>query len=145
MPTLIPQVDAHEPKAPFAWTCSDCDAVFSYSHLTSSLDGEIQKIEHAFHAHCREKHPAYPSMRKYTCHRSKDYSPLDGMSNSVGVMIKIDAMPPTIAITTPSSGAVYLANKVLNAAYTCNDKGSFNLSPQNRPVDAPQCLSWAFA
>jgi 6-phosphogluconolactonase len=35
-----------------------------------------------------------------------------------------DTTPPTISITTPANGAIYSANQVVKAAYTCTDAGS---------------------
>lgn len=44
-----------------------------------------------------------------------------GLTNSVSVTVKIDKTPPSVALTTPASGASYLIGSPVAAAYSCSD------------------------
>jgi hypothetical protein len=57
--------------------------------------------------------------KSYTCSATNEFG---NASNSV--TIKIDSIPPTIAVKTPASGATYALNQIVAAAYTCADAKS---------------------
>src|SRR5205823_6802663 len=47
-----------------------------------------------------------------------------GLTTPASLTVKIDQAPPAITITVPLSGATYLLNQAVAAAYSCTDGGS---------------------
>jgi hypothetical protein len=59
------------------------------------------------------------SGRSYTCSATNEFG-----NASHSVTLKLDSVPPTVAVKTPASAATYALNQIVKAAYTCADAKS---------------------